>query len=69
MSKAFTTKETDGDEDEDLEDSAPALPAGTKNLYDRRRVRGAPAARNSCDLHPCRAAENRRGCVLGGWQW
>ena len=30
MSKAFT-KETDGDEDEDLEDSAPALPAGTKN--------------------------------------
>jgi transcription elongation factor GreB len=30
MSKAFT-KETDGDEDEDLEDSAPALPPGTKN--------------------------------------
>ena len=30
MSKAFT-KETDGEEDEDLEDSAPALPAGTKN--------------------------------------
>jgi transcription elongation factor GreB len=30
MSKAFT-KETDGGEDEDLEDSAPALPAGTKN--------------------------------------
>jgi transcription elongation factor GreB len=30
MSKAFT-KETDGDEDEGAEDSAPALPVGTKN--------------------------------------
>ena len=30
MSKAFT-KESDGDEDEDLPDDAPALPAGTKN--------------------------------------
>jgi transcription elongation factor GreB len=30
MSKAFT-KETDGDEDDGAEDSAPALPAGTKN--------------------------------------
>ena len=30
MSKAFT-KETDGDEDEGAEDSAPALPPGTKN--------------------------------------
>ena len=30
MSKAFT-KETDGDDEDDLPDDAPALPAGTKN--------------------------------------
>ena len=47
MSKAFT-KETEGDEEDDLPDDAPALPLGTKNYMTeagfealRRRTLGA----------------------------